>query len=71
MCVDAEKNRRTGRLVHMERLVELMEQAHISDYTIRKLNRGDNVTTDVLVRICRALDCTLDDIMEILPEDKE
>lgn len=50
---------------------ELMEQAHISDYTIRKLNRGDNVTTDVLVRICRALDCTLDDIMEILPEDKE
>ena len=50
---------------------ELMEQAHISDYTIRKLNRGDNVTTDVLVRICRALGCTLDDIMEILPEDKE
>lgn len=50
---------------------ELMEQAHISDYTVRKLNRGNNVTTDVLVRICRALDCTLDDIMEILPEDKE
>ena len=50
---------------------ELMEQAHISDYTIRKLNRGDNVTTDVLVRICRALVWTLDDIMEILPEDKE
>lgn len=50
---------------------DLMEKANISDYTIRKLNRGDNVTTDVLVRICRALDCTMDDIVEILPEDKE
>ena len=33
---------------------DLMEKANISDYTIRKLNRGDNVTTDVLVRICHA-----------------
>ena len=49
---------------------DLIELAHISDYTIRKLNRGENVTTDVLVRICRALDCSLDDIVEILPEDK-
>lgn len=50
---------------------DLMDKANISDYTIRKLNRGDNVTTDVLVKICRALDCTMNDIMEILPEDKE
>ena len=49
---------------------DLIELAYISDYTIRKLNRGENVTTDVLVRICRALDCSLDDIVEILPEDK-
>lgn len=43
--------------------------AGISHYTINKLNHGDNVTTDVLVKICRALDCTLDDIMDILPEE--
>ena len=49
---------------------DLMEKANISDYTIRKLNRGDNVTTDVLVRICHALDCHIEDIMEVLPEDK-
>ena len=49
---------------------DLMEKANISDYTIRKLNRGDNVTTDVLVRICHALDCHIADIMEVLPEDK-
>ena len=49
---------------------DLMEKANISDYTIRKLNRGDNVTTDVLVRICHAPDCHIEDIMEVLPEDK-
>ena len=42
----------------------------VSHYTISKLNRGENVTTDVLARICRALDCTMDDIIEILPEDR-
>lgn len=41
----------------------------VSHYTISKLNRGENVTTDVLARICRALDCTMDDIIEILPEE--
>lgn len=50
---------------------DLIEQAKVSEYTIRKLSHGENVTTDVLVRICRTLDCTLDDIVEILPEDKE
>jgi DNA-binding Xre family transcriptional regulator len=43
--------------------------AGISHYTINKLNHGDNVTTDVLVKICRALNCTLDEIMDILPEE--
>lgn len=50
---------------------DLLNATGISRYTINKLNRGDNVTTDVLVKICRALDCTMDDIMEILPEDNE
>ncbi len=49
---------------------DLMELAHISDFTIRKLNHGENVTTDVLVRICRALNCSLDEIMEILPKEE-
>ena len=45
---------------------DLSELANISNYTIGKLNRGDNVTTDVLVKICKALNCTMDDIMDIL-----
>ena len=48
---------------------DLLNTAGISRYTINKLNRGGNVTTDVLVKICRALYCTMDDIMEILPEE--
>lgn len=47
---------------------DLEKRAGISHYSVNKLNRGDNVTTDVLVKICRVLDCTMDDIMEILPE---
>ncbi len=45
---------------------DLAEKAGISTYTINKLNRGDNVTTDVLVRICKALDCDVADIMEVV-----
>ena len=48
---------------------DLEVAAGISHYTINKLNHGDNVTTDVLVKICRALDCAMDDIMELLPEE--
>ena len=48
---------------------ELAELANISTYTINKLNRGDNVNTDTLVRICHALDCKLEDIMELVDAD--
>ena len=48
---------------------DLAKLAGISTYTINKLNRGDNVTTDVLVKICRALKCDIFDIMELQPED--
>lgn len=44
---------------------DLQESANISNYTVSKLNRGDNVTTDVLGKICKALDCTFDDICEL------
>ena len=49
---------------------DLMEKANISDYTIRKLNRGDNGTADVRVRMWHALGCHIEDIMEVLAEDK-
>lgn len=50
---------------------DLEKLAGISHYSMNKLTRGDNLTTDILVKICRALDCTMDDIMETLPEDTD
>lgn len=47
---------------------ELAQKANVSNYTLAKMNKGENVTTDVLVRICKALDCNLDDIMELVEE---
>ena len=49
---------------------DLAEKANLSSYTISKMNRGDNVTTDTLVKICGVLNCTFDDIMEIVPDEK-
>ena len=49
---------------------DLAEVANISTYTVNKLNRGFNVNMDTLVKICRALDCSFDDIVEVLPEKK-
>ena len=45
--------------------------ANISNYTVTKLTRGDNVTTDVLGRICEALDCSIEDIMEFIPDPEK
>ena len=42
--------------------------AGISPATITKMGKGGHVTTEVLAKICAAMDCTLDDIMEIVPE---
>ena len=45
---------------------DLAKLADISNYTIGKLTRGENVTTDVLVKICKGLECDIGDIMEII-----
>ena len=47
---------------------DLEQMAHISHYTMNKLTRGDNVTIDILGRVCQALDCGVDDIMEFIPD---
>lgn len=49
---------------------DLEELANISHYTINKLNRGDNITTDIIQKICLSLKCTPDEIMEIIPDEQ-
>ena len=48
---------------------ELKENAQISGYNIAKLTNDENVTVDTLARICLALDCTFDDVIEIIGTD--
>lgn len=43
----------------------------ISANTLAKLSHNDMVSMDVIVRICRKFNCTVDDIMDILPETVE
>ena len=45
---------------------ELAKMADLSRYTIQKLNRNENVNTDTLTKICKALNCGFDDIMDIV-----
>ena len=44
---------------------ELMEKSKVSKSTFYKIKNGQNVTTDVLLRICNALECNIEDIIEI------
>ena len=50
---------------------ELSQAAGISNSLIAKLGKNENVTVDVLVRICNALECDIDDIIELIPDDKQ
>ena len=45
---------------------DLEEMAGVSHYTMNKLTRDNNVTVDVLEKVCRALGCSLDEIMEFV-----
>jgi len=44
---------------------DLCLMAEISHASVAKLGRSENVTTDVLLKICKALNCDFPDIMEI------
>lgn len=50
---------------------DLCAAAGISHASMAKLGKNENVTTDVLVKICTALQCDIGDIMELTPENHE
>jgi DNA-binding Xre family transcriptional regulator len=54
MLIDKKMNRQ-----------DLRHQAGISTASIAKLGKGQNITTDILLKICDALNCDITDIMEI------
>lgn len=48
---------------------DLCAKAGISPASVTKMGKNGHVTTDILQRICIALDCQIGDIMELIPED--
>ena len=50
---------------------ELRLKAGISTRQLAKLGKNENVNTDILVKVCQALDCNVDEIMDILETKEE
>ena len=48
---------------------DLRKIANVSSSSLQKLSKGENVTTDVILKICIALQCDVGDIMEVVSED--
>ena len=48
---------------------EFAKKVGISPNTLAKLSRNENVSMDIIIRICRKLNCSVDDIMDILPDE--
>lgn len=49
---------------------DLREAAGLSTNVIAKMGKGGDVSTEVLRKICKALDCGLEDIVEIVPDER-
>ena len=50
---------------------ELMDKAKVSKSTFYKIKNGENVTTDVLLRICDVLECDISEIVEYVSIEDE
>lgn len=50
---------------------ELKELSGIGNSTMTKLANNENVTVEVMEKICNALNCSMDDVIEILPDREE
>lgn len=48
---------------------DFRELTGVSANTVSKLANGDNVTMEVIEKICRGMNCTINDICELLPDE--
>ncbi len=47
---------------------DLQEAAGLTSYAMHKLSRDEDVTTETLEKICMALDCTIDEVIEFVSD---
>ncbi len=50
---------------------DLQKEAGLTRYAISKLTNDEDVTTDTLEKICKALNCKVDDILEFVNKETE
>ena len=50
---------------------DLIALSGVSQSSVSKMGRGENVNTDILNRICLSLNCSIADIIEVIPEGNE
>lgn len=49
---------------------DLLATAGISWASVTKLSKGETVSMEVIMKICKALDCNIGDIMDLIPEEE-
>ena len=50
---------------------QLREKAQISSNSIAKMGKNEMVSMEVLVKVCKAMDCNIGDICEVVREDSK
>ena len=49
---------------------DLQMAAGISWASVTKLSKGEAVSMDVLIKVCKTMECNIGDIMDLIPKDK-
>ena len=50
---------------------DLQAAAGVSWASVTKLSKGESVSMEVLMKVCKTLECNIGDIMDLIPEEKE
>ena len=52
-------------------LTKLTRMAGITDYAMRQISKDKDVSTEVLTKVCAALNCEVKDIVDFLPDKND
>ena len=50
---------------------DLQAKAGISWASVTKLSKGETVSLEVLMKVCKTLNCDIGDIMELIPTEED
>lgn len=65
-------NRLWKRLIDLNMSkTQLREKAGITTNAMAKMGKNENVSTEILCKICKALECQVEDVMELVNEDEK